>query len=412
MQLAQRFAIDWTQLGPDGRAFHDNARSNSPPGHTPLEFSDGHHHGDHNARTLRCTGELTSVVARIAGMTVRATLGYVLTGVLCSFTACSKTPIATGELRVRPVRTIQHSAQVWSVAFSPDGALVASASVDKTVKLTRVADGVVIAVLQHPEGVTWAAFSPEGNTLATTSYDRIVRLWRVSDGTLLQALHGHSGTPWSVAFSPDGQRLASAGEDKSIVIWNVRDGSRERVLTGHALNIWSVAFSPTGKWIASGSFDHTAKLWDAESGTLVRTFVGHSQAIVRIAFSPDGSVLATGGDDSRVSLWQVSSGALIRSLDTSPRHVDAVAFSPDGKYLASGGHDKGLLGELVQNILGEKHAGGRGESTRIWRVSDGALLQTLAAHDNDVLSLAFSPDGDYLASASEDHTAIVWRIER
>jgi WD40 repeat protein len=131
---------------------------------------------------------------------------------------------------------------------------------------------------------------------------------------------------------------------------------------------------------------------------------------VRVAFSPDSQLLASGGDDSNVKLWRVDTGALVRTLSNGSRHVDAVGFSPDGKYLASGGHDKALLGELVQNFFGTNAAGGKGESIRLWRVSDGALLQKLSEHSNDVLSIQFSPDGKWMASASEDKTAILWRL--
>ena len=303
-----------------------------------------------------------------------------------------------------------HSAETRQVAFSPDAQVLASSSVDGTVKLWSVSDGQLIRTLAHPEGVTSISFSPDGRLLASGSYDHIVRLWLTNDGTLLRTLNGHDGTVWSVAIGPDGQSMASSGEDKTVKFWRLSDGALLRTCSGHTLNVWSVAFSPDGQWLASGSFDKTVKLWRVETGTLVRTLSGHAQAVVHVAFSPDGELLASGGDDSSIMLWRVQDGKLVNTLTGGTDHVYTVAFSPDGQWLASGGRGQSALGTLWKQIVGPRFSA-KGSTIRLWRANDGALQQVLSEHSDDVWSLAFNSDGRWLASSSEDKTVKLWQLE-
>jgi WD40 repeat protein/subtilase family serine protease len=284
-----------------------------------------------------------------------------------------------------------HSGFVNSVAFSPDGRLIASGG-DRTIKLWRVSDGALVRTLTgHTNGVSSVAFSPDGSLLASGSWDYTIRLWRVSDGALVRTLTGHTNGVFSVAFSPDGSLMASGSGDSTIRLWRVSDGALVRTLTGHTEWVISVAFSPDGSLLASGSEDATIKLWRVSDGALVRTLTGHTNRVISVAFSPDGSLLASGSRDYTVRLWRVSDGALVRTLTGHTDWVYSVAFSPDGSLIASG-------------------SGSRDRTIRLWRVSDGALVRTLTGHRWDVYCVAFSPDGSLIASGSEDATIKLWRV--
>ncbi|WP_409490864.1 WD40 repeat domain-containing protein [Amycolatopsis sp. cmx-11-12] len=315
-----------------------------------------------------------------------------------------------------------HTDAITAVAFSSDGRILITASMDESLRLWNVSDGTRPILLGQAADsgsrVHAMAFSPDGRTVATGSLGGAVKLWNVSDpahpaesGGYLRdqdGFMGQFGTIDTVAFSPDGHTLAAASEQGSVQLWNVSDPARRASpskVFGHNKSVNSVAFSPDGRTLATGSGDYTARLWNitdfSKPTPRGEPLEGHLAVVNSVAFSPDGRTLASGSDDNTMRLWNISDPAsptpFGRSasghLGSAVSSVKAVAFSRDGRTLASGSTDS---------------------SARLWNVSDPArpkeLGEPLRGHTGAVDTVAFSPDGRTLATGSLDQSARLWNI--
>ena len=295
--------------------------------------------------------------------------------------------IATAE----PKATLEgHTDSVWSVAFSPNGKMLASGSWDQTVRLWNVNTGRLLHTLTgHTSDVPSVVFSHDGKTLVSGSWDGTIRLWNPRNGKHKRTLTGHVGGVASVVFSPDGQTLASGGEDQTIRLWDTKTWKLKRTLTGHTHTVDIIAFSPDGQSIASGSRDTTIRLWNPNNGKHIKTLTGHTGDVLRMVFSPDGETLASGSLDKTVRLWNPNNGWLKRTLSMQTGWVYPMAFSSDSSILAIG--TSGIS---------------------LWDIKTGQYKRPLTGGDiGNVLSVVFSPDGQIVASGSEDNKVRLWEYD-
>ncbi|HLO85733.1 MAG TPA: NB-ARC domain-containing protein [Nostocaceae cyanobacterium] len=285
-----------------------------------------------------------------------------------------------------------------SVAFSPDGRLLAMGDTKGEIHLWQVPEMKLLMSNQGHDNVVFSVvFSPDSRSLASGSVDGTVKLWNCSTGQCLNVFQGHTSNVWSVVFSPDGRTLASCSADSTVRCWDVSSGKCIQILQGHTNQVLSVVFSPQGQTLATSSADHTIKLWDRITGDCLKTFesdtpdgtLGGSQ-IRSVAFSPDGKSIACGGDDTFVCYWDISTGECFRICNGHTGAVLSIVFSPDGNTLASCSEDTTI---------------------RLWETSSGQCFKTLQAHEHRVSSVAFGPDGKILASCSEDYTLRLWDIK-
>ncbi|MGK7874355.1 MAG: NACHT domain-containing protein [Xenococcaceae cyanobacterium] len=346
-----------------------------------------------------------------------------ISGVVCLWEAASGRELLTCR---------GHTNLVCSVAFSPEGKMLASGSDDQTVRLWDIGTGKCLKTLQgHTHWVRSVVFSPDGKTLASGSSDTTVRLWDIGTGKCLKTLQRHTNWVYSVAFSPEGKTLASGSDDQTVRLWDIYTNKCLKTLQGHTNSVRSVAFSRDGKTLVSGSSDATVRLWDIFTGKCLKTLQGHTNSVRSVAFSRDGKTLASGSRDTTVRLWDIFTGECLKTLQGHTNTVLSVAFSPEGKTLASGSGDATVrlwdtcTGECLKTWQGHTNAvlsvafspegktlasSSYDQGVRLWDICTGECLKTLQEHTNAVLSVAFSPKDKTFASGSGDATVKLWEI--
>jgi WD40 repeat protein/serine/threonine protein kinase len=348
---------------------------------------------------------------------------------------------ATGKL----LHTLSgHTNSASRLCFSPDGAELATASIDQTARLWDVKTGAAKAVLRgHSAELVDVTFSPDGRRLVTSALDHTIRLWDAATGDLITVLRGHGANVSGQQFTPDGARLISFAADGTVRIWDVALLERNGVLRGHSSFVYDVAFSPDGAHVASAAWDGTARLWDATTG-LQTGLLKHAQPwVTALAYSRDGHTLATAPTGLGSMLWDLKTGTGQRASawnGTGSADHGRVALSPDGKILAYARHwvrlydtdAKAQIAELPAEEIGVPELGvfspavvfspdgsvlvtGAWDGTiRIWDTRIWHSLAELHGHaggeNGAVYRLAFSPDGSLLASGSLDNTVQLWDV--
>ncbi|HLJ91141.1 MAG TPA: PQQ-binding-like beta-propeller repeat protein [Candidatus Angelobacter sp.] len=294
------------------------------------------------------------------------------------------------NLLPKPVSMLVHNRGVYSLAFSPDGALLATASDDGTARIFETTTGKETV---HLSGLGWVdtvAFSPDGRRIATGSYDHAARVFDAASGKEIAAVK-HDGPVYAVAFSPDGRLIASASGDGTIRLVDPTKG-RQISLLRHDGPVYALSFSTDGRRIVSGGGDLTARVFETDTGSQL-TLLKHDGPVYSVAFSPDGHFIATGslvkqGDGGQFGAARVFSMEQGREIGRMIHRglVYAVSFSPDGRRLATGSADG---------------------TARVFDIGSGNELSRLL-HGGPVYAAVFSPDGRWVATASADKTGRIF----
>ncbi len=359
-----------------------------------------------------------------------------------------------------------------SVAYGPDGTLLAVGTTGGVMYVWDVERGTELYRLEHRGGTRYLTFSPDGSVLASADED--IRRWDMATGDRLPDLERPSGDEFSscfgedrgqdwqpcpytggtlgVAYSPDGSRLAAGDGIGQVHVWDAVTGELLTALKGYRfggaecggascdiVTITGITLSPDGTTVAAGTGGYITEggwveLWDIETGA-IRGYLEGSGSMSDVAFSPDGTLLATASAGSGFRLWDVAAGEVLYTLTEDYENVESIAFSSDGRLLAAGWWDGTV--HLWDTTTGEKlaileghidyvsdvafspdgsllAAGGMDTTIRLWDVTTSETLAVLEGHAGWVRAVAFSPDGRLLASGGGEDRANVrlWGISR
>ena len=397
--------------------------------------------------------------------------GRTLASVSGSWLTVPQTASKPGELFLWNTATFErirkvtgHAGPLTGVRYHPGGNLIATSSWDRTIRLCDAATGDLRHTLAgHRDWVLHVAFSPDGGRIASSGADGAIKLWDSMSGRELWTLRGHNKNVTCVTFSPDGDRLASSSSDQTVRIWDATASPEAHTWRGAVGPIARITFFPDSHRLlvagniedAPGRVRHCLTILDTAQGLREATFYvaddsGRGRPIAGIAIRRDGRLVASASQSGRIEAWSVPEARSRFRHDEPTSRFEDVAFSPDGRWLAAAGQvdvrlpsgepapqpdtdsnglvlvfdletgkvlwraagvSTGLIRDLAFSPDGQTLATANNSSAiTIWDSQTGEIRRELRGHNRLVSYLAFSPDGAKLASASWDSTVVVWDL--
>ena len=369
--------------------------------------------------------------------------------------------IYDAETGAEELRLYAHRDVIANLEFSPDGALLATASRDQSVKLWDINKGVeVTRYVALGDRIQDIEFSPDGEYLliglgeagnfpdgSDSPADSSAYLWDLRNRTQAQVYAGHTNWIWGADISPDGTLLASGSGplsepaspedlDATVRVWDAETGEQLMMLAGHENTVDSVKFLPDRRHLLSASWDGTIRRWDLQDGREVQQYAIPGAQVYMIEILPNGAQFVSASQDAIIRLWDIESGDVLREYSGHAVAVNGIHVSGDGKLMVSasgdwGGEDRTVRlwdvesGELLRIFEGHSHivnyaklapnnefivSTSWDDSVRMWDVASGAEIRQFVGHAGNTFGIAISADSGALLTTSSDTTVRLWDI--
>ena len=247
--------------------------------------------------------------------------------------------------QMRPFKFSGHKGAITDLAINPLGDIIASSSIDHTVRLwTNAVGGKNIILKCHPSPIRSVDFSSDGKLLMTGSNDKTIKIFELyPKHKFISSYKGHSNWVRCARFSPDNRLIGSCGDDNAVIIFDVEQKSINYRFLDHTSNVNSCRFSPDGTIIASAGDDGKIKLFDIRMGRLIQHYDAHNDKINCISYHQTGNYIISGSDDSTIKIWDLKMGQILYTVHGHRGKVKSVNFNIDGDYFCSGGEDSILM---------------------------------------------------------------------
>ena len=247
--------------------------------------------------------------------------------------------------QMRPFKFSGHKGAITDLAINPLGDIIASSSIDQTVRLWTNAVGGKNKILKcHPSPIRSVDFSSDGKLLMTGSNDKTIKIFELyPKHKFISSYKGHSNWVRCARFSPDNRLIGSCGDDNAVIIFDVEQKTVKYRFLDHSSNVNSCRFSPDGTIISSAGNDGKIKLFDIRMGRLIQHYDAHNDKINCISYHQSGNYIISGSDDSTIKIWDLKMGQILYTVHGHRGKVKSVNFNIDGDYFCSGGEDSILM---------------------------------------------------------------------
>ncbi|XP_051139450.1 WD40 repeat-containing protein HOS15-like isoform X2 [Andrographis paniculata] len=327
---------------------------------------------------------------------------------------CQSLPTLPCEIPTSDVTVFQgHTSEVFACAWNPSGSLLASGSGDSTARIwtidgpasSNLENGNPNVVLKHFKGrttekskdVTTLDWNGDGTLLATGCYDGQARIW-TKDGELINTLNKHKGPIFSLKWNKKGDLLLSGSVDRTAIIWDAKSGDWKQQFEFHSAPALDVDWrnNNTFATCSTDSMIYVCKIGETRP---IKTFAGHQGEVNAIKWDPIGNLLASCSDDSTAKIWSMKHDTCLLDLREHTKEIYTVRWSPTGPGTSNPNQQLVLASASFDSTI------------KLWESEHGRLLHSLDGHREPVYSVAFSPNGEFLASGSLDRCLHIWSVK-